>query len=279
LRLLVRHHDAPVYTISYYAHWLLMERIAASGYRVSVSGSAGDELLSGYYDHHLMYLAEMHADPALYEEARSAWEKHIRPMVRNPHLRDPGLFVRDPGFRDHLTLNSEEFRTYLKKDWSEPFTEEAYNGSLLRNRMLNELLHESIPVVLHEDDINAMYFSIENRSPFLDRELVEFCNRIPTRHLIRDGRAKAILRDAMRGIVPDVVVDERRKVGFNVPIFSFLDVKDPAVREEVLGPSPIYDHVRREKIEALMDKPFLENHESLFLFYFLCAKLFLEEFT
>jgi asparagine synthase (glutamine-hydrolysing) len=277
LRLLVRQHDAPVYTISYYAHWLLMESIAAHGYRVSVSGSAGDELFSGYYDHQLMYLAEVHSDPALCERARSAWEEHIKPVIRNPHLRDPELFVKNPGFREHLYLNADEFRTFLKRDWSEPFTEEAYTESLLRNRMMNELFHESIPVVLHEDDINAMYFSIENRSPFLDRELFEFCNRIPTRHLIRDAMAKAILRDAMRGIVPDVVIDERRKVGFNVPIFSFLDVKDPVVREEVLGPSPIYDHVRREKIEALMDKPYLENHESLFLFYFLCAKLFLEE--
>ena len=43
--------------------------------------------------------------------------------------------------------------------------------------MLNELFHEAVPVILHEDDLNAMYFSIENRSPFLDRELFEFCQR------------------------------------------------------------------------------------------------------
>ena len=41
--------------------------------------------------------------------------------------------------------------------------------------MLNELFHEAVPVILHEDDLNAMYYSIENRSPFLDRELFEFC--------------------------------------------------------------------------------------------------------
>ena len=53
MRTLVRHHDAPVYTITYYAHWLLMESIAAHGYRISVSGTAADELFTGYYDHHL----------------------------------------------------------------------------------------------------------------------------------------------------------------------------------------------------------------------------------
>jgi asparagine synthase (glutamine-hydrolysing) len=66
-------------------------------------------------------------------------------------------------------------------------------------------------------------------------------------------------------------------VGFNAPIFSYLDVKDEAVKNEVLSQSPIYDHVRREKIQLLMEKPYLENHESKFLFSFLTSKMFLEE--
>ena len=53
--------------------------------------------------------------------------------------------------------------------------------------MVNELFHESVPPILHEDDLNAMYFSIENRSPFLDRGLFDWCQSIPTRHLVRNG--------------------------------------------------------------------------------------------
>jgi asparagine synthase (glutamine-hydrolysing) len=142
--------------------------------------------------------------------------------------------------------------------------------------MLNELFREVIPVVLHEDDLNSMYFSIENRSPFLDRNLAEFCNRIPSKFLIRDGLAKTILRDAMRGIVPDKVIDNRRKVGFNAPILDLLDVHDPYVRETVLSPSPIFNYIRKEKIEELLEKSDLTNGESLFLFYFLSSKFFLE---
>jgi asparagine synthase (glutamine-hydrolysing) len=145
--------------------------------------------------------------------------------------------------------------------------------------MLNELFHEAIPVILHEDDLNAMYYSIENRSPFLDRELFEFCNRIPTRYLIQNGAAKAILRESMRGIVPQRILDNRRKVGFNAPIFSFLDVHDPEVRAYLLDWSPIFEHVRRDKIETLISKPDLPNSESKFLFYFLNSKMFLEEFA
>ena len=61
-------------------------------------------------------------------------------------------------------------------------------------------------------------------------------------------------------------------------MYSFLDVAAPAVREFLLDDSPVFEHVRREKIEALIRKPELPNSERKFLFYFLCSKVFLEEF-
>ncbi len=279
LRALVRYHDAPVYTISYYAHWFLMQSVAAYGYRVSVSGTAADELFTGYYDHHLMYLYEVRDDAALHAASLQAWRQRVRPLVRNPFLGNPELFIRNPGFRDHIFLDANDFARYLKTPWAEPFAETEYANSLLRNRMLNEIFHESVPVILHEDDLNAMYFSIENRSPYLDRALFEFCSRVPARYLIRDGLAKAVLRDAARGIAPERILDNHRKVGFNAPVLDFLDVRDPDVRNELLTDSPIFNHVRRDKIKALIAKPDLPNSESKFLFYFLNSKMFLEEFA
>jgi len=277
LGMLVRHHDAPVYTISYYAHWLLMQQIRDHGYKISISGTAADELFSGYYDHHSLYLSEVKNKVNLYQESLANWNEHIKPIVRNPLLQDPEVFVNNPGFRDHIYLKSDQLSSYLKTDWDEPFFEEKFGTTLLRTRMLNELFFESVPVILHEDDLNAMYFSIENRSPFLDRELFEFSLRIPTHQLIRNGYTKSVLREALRGIVPNVILDNRRKVGFNAPIFSFLDVGQAEVRKQILDDSPIYKHVRKNKIKQLLDKQTLPNSESKFLFYFLCSKMFLEE--
>ena len=279
LKVLVRQHDAPVYTITYFAHWLLMEAIAEHGYRISVSGTAADELFTGYYDHHLAYLYEVNSEPALHQASLAAWTRHIKPIVRNPFLSDPSLFIKDSSFRDHIFLDAEGFAEYLTSDWREEFAETHFTDCLLRNRTMNEMFHEAVPAILHEDDLNAMYFSIENRSPFLDRALFEFCHSIPPRHLIRDGFAKAVLRDSMRGIVPAPVLDNRRKVGFNAPILSFLDVGDPEVRACLLDRSPIFDYVKRGRIEELMGKPDLPNSESKFVFYFLTSKMFLEEFA
>jgi asparagine synthase (glutamine-hydrolysing) len=277
LRTLVRQHDAPVYTISYYVHALLMEAVAAHGFRVTISGTGADELFSGYYDHHNAYLFDVRGDERAHRAAVRAWRRHVHPHVRNPHLRDPDLFVRRPAFRDHIFLDAASFSACLRRRWYEPFREQNYCSGLLRNRMLNELRHESVPAILHEDDLNAMACSIENRSPFLDRRLFDLSRRIPTPLLVQQGYAKAVLRRAMRGIVPDAILDERRKVGFNAPITEILDVHDPQVRAAVLDDGPIYDHVRRDAVEALLDGGTLPNSRSKFLFYVLSAKLFLEE--
>ena len=278
LRELVRHHDAPVYTIAHFAQWLLMEAIGAEGYKVVVSGTAADELFTGYYDHHLQYLYEVRNQPAVAGPARAAWAEHVRPVVRNPYLQDPDYFVADPSRRDHIFLGADEFAGFLKVPFDEPFHERDFGDGLLRNRMLNELFHEAVPVILHEEDLNAMYFSIENRSPFLDRELFEFALRIPVKHLVQDGKAKAVLRAAMSGIAPAAVLENRRKVGFNAPIDAFLDTGDPEVRDALLADSPIFDHIHREPIQELVDAEWLPNSRSKLLFYFLNAKLFLEEF-
>jgi asparagine synthase (glutamine-hydrolysing) len=240
-----------------------------------VSGTAADELFSGYYDHHLAYLYEVRDEPELYQRSLEAWQRHVQPIVRNPYLQDPNYFVEDPSRRQHIYLDADEFASYLQGSFDEPFVEEDLADSLLLTRMRIELFHEAVPVILHEDDLNAMSFSIENRSPFLDRELFEFAGTIPPRHLVQRGMAKAVLRDAMRGIVPERIIENRRKVGFNAPIRAFLDTAES--RDELLADSPVFDLVRRDAVERILDLDELPNSKSKFLFNFVNTKLFLEE--
>ncbi len=241
-------------------------------------------VISGYLFASLVYLyVTSRPDAAVLAERSSKLRRFFRfwaaGYADTPEQRsDPDLFVRDPDFRGHIFLDADVFAGWLHRPWREPFSEQRYCDGLLRNRMLNELFHEAVPPMLHADDHNAMAASIENRSPYLDRRLFDLAQRIPTRHLVRHGRAKAVLRDALRGIAPDPVLDARRKVGFNAPITAFLDVGDPAVRRQVLADGPIFEHVRREAIEALLDADGLPNSRSKFLFNFLNARIFLEEF-
>ena len=80
--------------------------------------------------------------------------------------------------------------------------------------MANELFHESVLLFFMRDDLNAMYFSIENRSPFLDSNLYDWSLSIPTKFLIKDGLAKSIFRDSVRDIAPKKILNNSRKSWF-----------------------------------------------------------------
>ena len=169
--------------------------------------------------------------------------------------------------------------SYLNNKWTEPFSEKYYRSGLLQNRMANEIFEETTPMILHEDDLNSMYFSIENRSPFLDTNLFDFCHSIPVKHLIKDGRAKAVLREAMRGITPDHILDNKRKVGFNAPILDLLNLEDSNIEKVLFSDSPIFDIVDPSAIKKLIRKKNPPNSDSKFIFSFLSSKLFLERFS
>ena len=275
---LIRYHDGPVSTISYYIHSFLSEAIAKQGYRVVCSGTAADELVTGYYDHFNLHLYDVRNSPN-YPRYLQEWRDHTGSFVRNPHLKNPELYFDQPDFRRHIYLDSDKFAALLKAPFDEPFVEEHYCENLLRNRMLNELFHEGTRVILHEDDLNSMMYSIENRSPYLDSRLFAVAYSIPNEWLIQEGFGKYVLREAVSGILNEKVRLDRRKRGFNASINSLVDFNDPDIRAIILSESPVYELVDRKKLEPLMAQAPMPNSISKFMFNFLNVKLFLELFA
>ncbi len=77
-----------------------------------------------------------------------------------------------------------------------------------------------------------MASSVESRLPFLTPELAEFLARLPEDYLLgRDGTTKCVFRRAMRGIVPDSILDRRDKIGFATPEREWLKSLGPWVDE------------------------------------------------
>jgi asparagine synthase (glutamine-hydrolysing) len=71
--------------------------------------------------------------------------------------------------------------------------------------------------ILVKADRASMMHRLEARSPFLDIQLVDLARRIPSRYKLRGGITKYILKEAVRGLIPDRVID-RPKKGFGIPI-------------------------------------------------------------
>lgn len=270
---MAHHYEAPVLSVGMFLEGFLTETVASEGFKLAINGNGSDEIFAGYYDHYLYWLAGLHGTPE-FEPEVARWRDAMGKYVRNPLFKDPMRFVNTPDERRHLHHNAPEIDGLMCAPAADPFDEEDFCGDLLRKRMLNELTRESVPATLFCGDLNWMYHSIENRTAYLDRSLISFLLTVPSNLLIREGYSKYLLRKAAEGYVPDEILFSRQKFGFNAPITSLLDREDPDVIDFMMMDSPVFDLVRRDKVEAMMrpdaDLSGLDN----FLFCVASAKMF-----
>ena len=155
---------------------------------------------------------------------------------------------------------------------------EEYDDNI-ENRMFNELFYEIVPTILHEDDLNSMMNSIENRSPFLDTELFNLGFAIPSNLYIKNGHNKFILRESMSGILNDKVRLDFQKKGFNANIQDLVNLKDASFKSFLLDKkSPISEYVDLEFFENIISNKLVDNSLNKFIFSFINCKIFLDEF-
>ena len=100
------------------------------------------------------------------------------------------------------------------------------------------LTRRGLPALLRHGDRNSMRFSVESRVPFLTLDMVNLLLTLPESYLISPkGETKHVFRAAMRGIVPDDVLDRRDKIGFATPeqfwLFSIADTVRGWLREDL----------------------------------------------
>jgi asparagine synthase (glutamine-hydrolysing) len=102
--------------------------------------------------------------------------------------------------------------------------------------------------ILTKVDRASMMHSVECRAPFLDLDLVNYIRRIPSRYKLRHGRTKHVLKLALKGILPDDIID-RPKKGFGVPIGKWL--ADGAIAPDIKG--DLRNYVDPARFQQLVD--------------------------
>ncbi len=87
----------------------------------------------------------------------------------------------------------------------------------MRRELLLETFVTSLPTLLRYADRSSMAHSREVRLPYLDRRVAEYAFSLPAAFLCQDGVTKRILRDAVRGLVPESILARRDKIAFEPP--------------------------------------------------------------
>ena len=236
-------------------------------------------MYTGYYDHYLQYFASANHDDKIYKENFKFWKEHIKPSLRNPALKDNDFYKKNPKSMSNVFELNFKLREFSKmsKNYSN-IKEKSFTENILRNRMLNEMFYEVVPVILKHDDHNAMMNSVENRSPFLDKELLTFTCQIPTEYLIQNGYQKFILRESMRGILVDSVRLDRKKKGFNASINSLVNFNEMKNIDIFFNKkNVINEFVDLEKLRQSINFSKIPNHLSKFLFSIINSEIFLKK--
>lgn len=107
---------------------------------------------------------------------------------------------------------------------------------VLRGALLDSFAERSLPALLRYGDRNSMIHSVESRVPFLSPALVEFIFSLDESLLLdANGTTKSVFRAAMRGIVPDAILDRRDKIGFATPQNRWLAAMAPWAERVLAG--------------------------------------------
>jgi len=219
--------DEPFGSTRIYAQYNVYRKARECGITVLLNGQGADEVLGGYH----YYLG-------------SRWASMIRQLQWGRALRFAHSTGRLTGWTAGKTVafGSRQvipawmqpmFRTlakreltpgWMNKDWFAKrgvdfrYPPPDAGPECFKSELRHTLCRTSLPHLLRYEDRNSMSWSIENRVPFLTAKFVDFLLALPEEFLISDqGTTKNVFREAIRGLVPDEIIDRKDKIGFETP--------------------------------------------------------------
>ena len=204
----IRTQEEPIISTGPYAQYQVM-RVAAEHVTVLLDGQGADEMMAGYIPYYFVYLRQL--------KASHKYGRLIFELIRSSDvLLKLGRFW----IIDKIKIVKKiPVSSLLNKSFSSKFSTESFkvNNDNLKKRLIEDMFYNSLPSLLRYEDKNTMRFSLEGRVPFLDKEVVKFLFSLSDESIIKNGWNKRILRDAMDGLLPDVINRRRNKIGFTTP--------------------------------------------------------------
>lgn len=200
--------EAPFLELSIIAQHIIYKTVKEFDYKILLGGQGGDEIFAGYRKFFLFASKESFIQNKFIESfgyilslAKMMYAESNQLKIywnaRNRYLNTKG---------NHLNIISNFPEENIK----------MLSGNELYKRQILDITKYSLPTLLRFEDRNSMFYSIENRLPFMDYRLVEFAIALPTYLKINNGYSKWFLRLMMENSVPSYILKNRNKRGFDV---------------------------------------------------------------
>ncbi len=201
------------------------------GIRIMLYGLGGDDLMSAGFDYltdfliqgkihkyvgQLWRVSNLYSISPFYSFLKTIFKTLILQPIRRTQnkLREHLRVNRFPPWINDEYLKKAEMIERLKPSICSiqfPTRSQQWIYEYLRYGWDNNVGHTSTEGFPY-------HFGVENRFPFFDRRLVEFLLAIPEEQRWRNGWSKAILRQAMSGIVPETIIKRKNTPGYSCGI-------------------------------------------------------------
>lgn len=259
----------PFMSTSVYAQYRVYRLAREHGITVTLEGQGADELLAGYVGFPGQRMLSMLEEGRLFELQRfayqwsrwpgrsygRAWQYLAAAALPDTlfHLarRYSGRASAPPWLKGDVLREAKVDMRYMR-----PARQPQARGRRVMESMAHSLQQRFLPGYLREGDRNSMQFSVEIRLPFLTLPMAQLLLSLPEEYLISpQGETKRVFRAAMRGIIPDDILDRRDKIGFETPEFHWLSGMAGTVRHWLAHGAriPFIDHPElMQQFDAIM---------------------------
>ncbi|HQO62092.1 MAG TPA: asparagine synthase (glutamine-hydrolyzing) [Syntrophorhabdus sp.] len=234
---MVKTQGEPFGSTSIFAQYKVFELAGQQGLKVMLDGQGADEMLGGYWNFLGARIASLLAQWKIFQACTLLIRGRRFPGIDAINLASMAFGMLVPENIQECgrkILGRELLPAWLNLEWFGKHCPDMslpwkYNGPhYLRSQLLDALSAITLPMLLRYEDRNSMRFSIESRVPFLTPQIVEFVLSLPEDFIIdQNGVRKSVFRKAMRGLVPDAILDRQDKIGFAAPEEKWLVALKP----------------------------------------------------
>lgn len=258
LQLFIKAHGEPIPDTSPYAQFKVM-KMAKGKVVVTLDGQGADEELAGYHYFFGFYFKDLLINGKLRKLCMEMYcylTKHRSLFGLKSFL----FFLLSGKYRTRTRLNE---KGYLNKDFVRKYiNSNSISDNLYGSKSLKEALIDHFEFKLEHllkwEDRNSMFFSLESRMPFLDYRLVEKTLATSDELKIKNGMTKHILRESMKGVLPEKIRIRRDKVGFGTPRDEWM--REPAWQEIINDCISSKSFKDRNLVDPTVARELYENH-------------------
>jgi asparagine synthase (glutamine-hydrolysing) len=233
----MEHCDGPMHALAFYPIWKLYQHIQQQHIVVTLDGQGPDEMLGGYRPlreametaielKNPIWLRDVYRTYAGMGEtsqfsskqfARNEWKFLVKRRSGAAKQRFKRIVKRSLFYKTSApVLKNNVFKKQL-----EPVRLPQHQSNSLDRSLYTQFFQNPLPGILQQYDRCSMANGVECRMPFMDYRIVEFVFSLPVQSKVGGGYTKRILREAMKGLLPDETRLNKFKIGFNAPIVDW----------------------------------------------------------